>query len=183
MQIGATSIDIVFHVEIQQIEDDRGFFARSWCSREFEEAGVQAAFVQENIGFSRKAGTLRGLHFQREPFQEVKLVRCTRGAVWDVAVDLRADSPTYGDWVGFELSAERRNMLFVGGGCAHGYITLIDDCELQYLTSQFYVAGSAAGARYDDPFLGIEWPAEITTISEADRGWPLIESFDERKSP
>jgi dTDP-4-dehydrorhamnose 3,5-epimerase len=178
MRIEATSIDVVSHIEIEPIEDDRGFFARSWCSREFAEAGLCDTFVQENVGFSRQAGTLRGLHFQREPFQEAKLARCTRGSVWDVAVDLRPDSPTRGSWVGFELTAERRNMLYVGEGCAHGYLTLQDSSELQYLTSNFFAPDSAAGVRYDDPALSIEWPAEIRTVSERDQSWPLLEGLD-----
>src|SRR5262249_345575 len=144
-----------------RIEDERGFFARSWCRREFAENGLDVEFVQENVGFSVAAGTVRGLHFQNAPFSEVKLVRCTAGAVWGVAVDLRADSPTFLHSTAVELSAERGNMLYVPEGCAHGYLTLTDRAEVRYLTSQYYAPDAVAGVRYDDAALGIRWPREV----------------------
>ena len=132
--------------------------------------------MQENVGFSGRAYTLRGLHFQQAPYEEVKLVRCTAGAVWDVAVDLRERSPTYRRWAGVELSAADRNMLYVPEGCAHGYLTLTDEAETRYLTSQYYEPEAASGLRYDDPALGIRWPADVVVVSEADLGWPLLET-------
>ncbi len=160
-------------VEIEAIEDERGFFARAWCRREFEEQGLRTSFVQENIGFNTRRGTLRGLHFQAPPHVEVKLVRCVRGAVWDVALDLRSDSPTFGRWFGTDLGADDRKMLHVPEGCAHGYLTLTDDAEIRYLTSQFYAPDAAGGVRYDDPAFAIEWPGEVRLVSGQDRGWPL----------
>jgi dTDP-4-dehydrorhamnose 3,5-epimerase len=169
-----TSLDGAVVIDLERIEDDRGFFARAWCRREFAENGLDAEFVQENVGFSVAAGTMRGLHFQKPPFAEVKLVRCTSGAVWDVAVDLRPSSPTYLQSAGVELSAERGNMLYVPEGCAHGYLTLTEDAEVRYLTSEYYAAEAVAGVRYDDEVLGIAWPREIAVVSEQDRSWPLL---------
>ena len=179
MRFEPTAVDGVVVIEIDPIEDDRGFFARAWCRREFEEHGLDVAFVQENVGFSTSAGTMRGLHFQRPPFAEVKLVRCTAGAVWDVAADLRAGSPTYLTSVGVELGADRRTMLLVPEGCAHGYLTLTDAAEVRYLTSQFYAAEAAGGVRYDDEALGIEWPGEVAIVSEQDSSWPLLAESDD----
>jgi dTDP-4-dehydrorhamnose 3,5-epimerase len=169
-----TAIEGIVVVEIEPIEDERGFFARSWCSREFGEQGLATSFVQENIGYNLVAGTLRGLHFQRDPFAESKVVRCTAGAVWDVAVDLRPGSASYRRWTAIELSAQTRNMLYIPEGCAHGYLSLTDRAEIRYLTSQFYEPAAASGARYDDPSFGIKWPGEIRVVSDADLGWPLI---------
>jgi len=178
MTFEETSVAGAYVVQIEPIRDDRGFFARSWCSREFAEHGLNASFVQENVGFSELAGTLRGLHFQRAPFEEVKLIRCTAGSVWDVVVDLRPSSPSYLGSAGVELSAEARNMLYVPEGCAHGYLTLTDGCETRYFTSQFYEPLAASGVRYDDPAFGLDWPFEIRKVSEPDRAWPLIEGED-----
>lgn len=173
MTFEETEVVGAFVVEIEPIRDDRGFFARSWCAREFAEHGLAVAFVQENVGYSTKAGTLRGLHFQESPHQEAKLVCCTAGRVWDVAVDVREASPSYGRWTGVELDAARRNMLYVPEGCAHGYLTLTDDAETRYLTSQFYEPSAATGVRFDDPLFDIRWPAEARIVSEQDRSWPL----------
>ena len=174
MRFQFTALDGAVVIDLDRIEDERGFFARAWCRREFGENGLDADFVQENVGFSIAAGTMRGLHFQRSPFSEVKLVRCTSGAVWDVAVDLRPGSPTYLRSAGVELSAERRNMLYVPEGCAHGYLTLTDSAEVRYLTSQYYAADAVGGVRYDDAALGIEWPREVAVVSEQDLSWPLV---------
>lgn len=174
MRFEPTALDGAVVVELDPIEDDRGFFARAFCRREFGEHGLETEFVQENVGVSVSAGTMRGLHFQKRPFAEVKLVRCTSGAVWDVAVDLRPDSPTHLASVGVELRSDRRNMLYVPTGCAHGYLTLTDGAEVRYLTSEFYAAEAVAGVRYDDGALAIAWPREVTVVSDQDRSWPLL---------
>jgi dTDP-4-dehydrorhamnose 3,5-epimerase len=169
-----TAVDGVVVIELEPIEDERGLFARAWCRREFEEHGLDVEFVQENVGFSLSAGTMRGLHFQKPPFAEVKLVRCTAGAVWDVAADLRSSSSTYLKSIGVELRADRRNMMYVPEGCAHGYLTLTDAVEVRYLTSQFYAAEAVGGVRNDDETLAIEWPRDVTIISDQDRSWRLL---------
>jgi dTDP-4-dehydrorhamnose 3,5-epimerase len=158
-------------IKPEKRSDDRGFFARSWCQREFEEYGLNPRVAQSNIGFSKKKGTLRGLHYQIAPHEEVKLVRCTRGAIYDVIIDLRPESMTYKQWVGVELTGENHNLLYVPEGFAHGYQTLTDDTEIYYQTSQFYAPEFARGIRYDDPAFGIEWPMTIESISDADRSW------------
>jgi dTDP-4-dehydrorhamnose 3,5-epimerase len=169
-----TALRDVYVVELEPNVDERGFFARSWCSREFAEHGMAAAFVQENVGYSTEAGTMRGLHYQEAPFAEAKLVRCTSGAVWDVAVDVRPDSATFAESVGVELNRYDQRMLYVGEGCAHGYITLTSEAEVTYLTSQFYEPDAARGLRYDDPALRIPWPVEARVVSDRDRSWPLL---------
>jgi dTDP-4-dehydrorhamnose 3,5-epimerase len=174
MRFTDTGLEGVTLVELDEIADDRGFFARAWCIDEFREHGLDVAWVQENVGFSPRAGTLRGLHLQRAPHGEAKLVRCTRGAIWDVAVDLRPASPTYRSSHGAELSADNRAMLFVPEGFAHGYLTLTDDTEVRYLTSHRYARESATGVRYDDPALGLSWPRAVILISVADASWPLL---------
>jgi dTDP-4-dehydrorhamnose 3,5-epimerase len=160
-------------VEVDRISDDRGFFARVWCQDEFAEQGLKVDWVQANVGRSVRAGTLRGMHYQRDPHAEVKLVRCTRGAVYDVALDLRPSSPSYLEWVGATLSADDHSMLYIPEGCAHGYQTLADDSEIVYFTSARYARDAATGARYDDPAFGIEWPRAVEVISEQDAGWEL----------
>jgi dTDP-4-dehydrorhamnose 3,5-epimerase len=169
----ATELSGAFVIDLEPIEDERGFFARSWCVSELAQAGLDAVFVQENVGFSTRRGTLRGLHFQRAPHAEAKLVRCTRGAVWDVALDLRPDSSTTGRWVGVELNADNRRMLYAPAGCAHGYVTLTDQAEVRYLTSHPFAPEAADGVRYDDPAFDIAWPVGVEIVSERDRAWPL----------
>jgi dTDP-4-dehydrorhamnose 3,5-epimerase len=164
---GAALIDIV------PMSDERGFFARTWCARELREHGLLGDVSQMNVGYNPTPGTLRGLHYQRPPSEEVKIVRCTRGAVYDVVLDLRPDSPTFLRWSGAELTADTHRMVYVPRGCAHGYLTLAPETELMYSTSAAYDPGAATGVRYDDPAFGIEWPAPITLVSAADRGWPL----------
>lgn len=170
-----TRIRGAFILEVKKIEDERGFFARTWCQKEFESRGLNPTTVQSNLSFNKKRGTLRGLHYQVAPSEEAKLVRCTRGAIFDVAVDLRPDSPTYLEWVGAELTAENRRMLYVPEGCAHGYQTLKDDTEVFYQVSQFYSPEAERGARWDDPAIGIEW-RDIGTclVSDKDKNWPLL---------
>ena len=169
-----TAIAGVVRVDLDPIRDDRGFFARAWCEDEFEAAGLGTIWVQANLAHNPLAGTLRGMHLQREPHPETKLVRCTRGRIFDVAVDVRPESPTYRQWVGAELTADRGEMLFIGPGCAHGYLTLEPDSDLFYQTSARYARDSATGVRFDDPAFGIEWPAPIALISAADQAWPLL---------
>lgn len=173
MQFTKTGIDGVWVIDPQFHKDDRGYFFRAWCAREFTEHGIDFIPAQANIGFSLRKGTLRGMHFQVEPAVEAKLVRCTRGAMFDVALDLRVSSPTHGHWFGVELTAENGRMLFVPEGCAHGYQTLEDLTEMHYMTSQFFSPDAARGARFDDPAFGIEWPLEPSAVSMQDRGWPL----------
>jgi dTDP-4-dehydrorhamnose 3,5-epimerase len=168
-------LQAAYVIELEKLADDRGFFARSWCQREFAKHGINVPLAQANIGFNKRKGTLRGLHFQVAPYQEVKVVRCTRGSIYDVIVDLRPESTTYKQWFGVELSAESHRMLYVPEGVAHGYQTLADETEICYQTSQFYAPESARGVRYDDPAFGIHWPIAIENISGADQSWPDFE--------
>jgi dTDP-4-dehydrorhamnose 3,5-epimerase len=155
-------------------EDERGHFGRAWCITEFSDEGIDFKPVQANTGFSVRKGTLRGLHFQVKPALEAKLVRCARGSLFDVVLDLRPHSPTRLKWYGVELRADRYQMLYVPEGCAHGYQTLEDQTDLYYMTSQFFSPGAAHGVRFDDPAFGITWPLAPTAISEQDRNWPLM---------
>jgi dTDP-4-dehydrorhamnose 3,5-epimerase len=154
-------------------QDQRGRFLRAWCAREFAENDLNFVPVQANLGFSAKRGTVRGMHYQTAPAREAKLVRCTRGAIFDVVLDLRPDSPSYGMWCAVELSAENGRMLFVPEDCAHGYQTLEDDTEMYYMTSGFYTPTAVRGVRFDDAAFGIKWPFAATVVSEQDRSWPL----------
>lgn len=167
-----TKLKGAYIIEIEKREDERGFFARGWCQNEFEAHGLVSRVVQANISYNKKRGTLRGMHYQIAPYEETKLVRCTRGALFDVIVDLRPASPTYRQWYGVELTAENYKMLFVPEGLAHGFITLQDETEATYQVSQFYTPGSERGLRYNDPSFKIEWPAEVQVISEKDKSWP-----------
>ena len=167
--IGACVIDPSPH------EDDRGRFMRAWCAREFAEHGLDFVPVQANMGFSVQKGTVRGMHFQAAPALEAKLVRCTRGAIFDVVLDLRPTSPSYRKWFGIELSAENGRMLYVPEQCAHGYQTLEERTEMYYMTSAYYTPSAVRGVRFDDPAFSIEWPLAATIVSEQDRNWPLVE--------
>lgn len=178
MRFEPTPLAGVYTIALEPIEDERGFFARTWCAREFEEQGLETGFVQANVGFNKRRGTLRGLHFQSPPHEEVKVVRCSRGAVWDVAVDLRKQSTTYLRWFATRLDEENRRALYIPRGCAHGYLTLVEDSELHYQTSAFYEPAAAAGVPYDDPSLAIEWPEEPSVVSEQDRSWPALDPAD-----
>jgi dTDP-4-dehydrorhamnose 3,5-epimerase len=159
-------------IEIEKLEDTRGFFARSWCRKEFDEHGLISTVVQANISWNKKRGTLRGMHYQIPPYEEVKLVRCSRGSIYDVIIDLRKDSHTYKQWLGVELTADDYKLLYVPGGFAHGFLTLEDDTEVVYQVSQFYTPGAEAGLRWDDPAFSINWPLEVQVISDKDRNWP-----------
>jgi len=172
MRFTETGVAGAWLIDPTPYEDDRGRFFRAWCSEEFAEHGINFLPVQANMGFSIRRGTVRGMHFQVEPALEAKLVRCTRGAMFDVVLDLRPDSPTYGKWYGAELSAENGRMLYLPEQCAHGYQTLEDRTEMYYMTSQFYTPGAARGARFDDPAFSICWPIAVTVVSEQDRNWP-----------
>ena len=145
--------------------DDRGYFMRAWCAREFSEHAIRFTPLQANMGFSRRKGTIRGLHYQVAPALEAKLVRCTRGAIFDVVVDLRAESPTFGKWYGAELSAQNGRMLLVPEGCAHGCQSIEDNTEICYMASAFFSPGDARGLRYDDPAIAIAWPLPASMIS------------------
>jgi dTDP-4-dehydrorhamnose 3,5-epimerase len=162
-----------FIIELEKFTDERGFFARAWCQDEFKAEGLQTTWAQANIGFSKKRGTLRGLHYQVAPYQEVKLMRCIRGAIYDVIVDLRPESPTYKQWLGVELSADNRQMLYIPAGFAHGYQALLDGSETFYQVSQAYTPGAEQGVRWDDPAFGIDWPIrENVILSDKDKSWP-----------
>ena len=164
-----------FLIKPERLEDERGFFARVWCRKEFDAHGLGTTLVQCNVSFNASKGTLRGMHYQAPPHEEAKLVRCTMGAIYDVIVDLRMNSPTYRRHVGEVLSAENRNMFYIPEGFAHGFITLEDRTEVFYQMSAFYDAESARGVRWNDPAFGILWPAEVTVISERDRNYPDFE--------
>lgn len=166
------SLKGAYIIDLEKRADDRGFFARRWCAREFSSHGLSPDIAQVNVGHSVRRGTLRGMHFQIAPYAEVKVVHCSRGALYDVIVDLRDESPTRGQWLGVELTAENGRMLYVPPGFAHGYQTLQDATDLVYRTSQFYERDAARGVRYDDPAFGITWPVPVTAISAEDRAWP-----------
>lgn len=167
-----TSIEGAYSIELERREDLRGFFARAWCKSEFEAHGLDVDFVQGNLVVSKKRGTVRGLHYQMAPYEEAKLVRCARGSIFDVIVDIRPESPTFGRWFGIELDAESYRMVYVPARCAHGYQSLADDVEVFYQVSQFYRPEAERGLRYDDPAFGIRWPLEAVGLSEKDRNWP-----------
>lgn len=170
-----TGLSGLYLIEIQAIADARGFFARSFCAKEFKDSGLDPAVAQCNISFNERAGTLRGMHYQEAPHEEARLVRCTSGAIYDVAVDLREDSPTYLKWYAVELNSENRRMLFVPKGFAHGFQTLVDRTEVSYMMSEFYHPESARGLRWNDPTLAIQWPLENMTISEKDSAYAMLD--------
>ena len=170
-----TNVEGVFEINPEPQQDERGFFARTWCQREFDEHGLNSRLVQCSISFSRRRGTLRGLHCQAKPCQEAKLIRCTRGAIYDVALDLRSHSPTYKAWVAATLTAENRQMLYVPEGCAHGFMTLEENTEVCYQMSEYYNAESGRGVRWNDPAFRIAWPGKVEVISERDRNYSNFE--------
>jgi dTDP-4-dehydrorhamnose 3,5-epimerase len=180
MIINTTPIDGVAVIDLDLRSDDRGFFARTFCIEEFGAAGLQTAVEQCNLSFNHRAGTLRGMHFQIAPHPEAKLVRCISGAIVDIIVDMRPDSPTRLQHVAVELSAENRRALYVPPYFAHGYQTLVDDAEVMYQVSGSYEPAAERGLRHDDPDLGLEWPLPVSMISEKDASWPLIVDRDLR---
>lgn len=172
MKFRETRIPGVVVFELERRADPRGYFARVWCEQELRAHGLNPMVSQMNTGFSPQAGTLRGIHFQTGPHAEVKIVRCLRGAVFDVAVDLRRDSPTFSQWFGIQLTPDGGESLYVPEGVGHGYLTLEDRSEVMYLASRAYAADFAGGVRYDDPAFCIRWPRDVAVVSEADRTWP-----------
>jgi dTDP-4-dehydrorhamnose 3,5-epimerase len=172
MIFSETKISGVYVIDVERRRDGRGFFARTWCERELQENGLTNSVVQENVAFSHKQGCVRGMHFQLFPHEEVKIVRCTMGAVYDVAIDLRPDSPTHKKWMAVELTADNHRMVYIPEGCAHGYQTLVDNSEICYQTSRFYAPDVARGVRYNDPAFSVDWPLPVQVISEADSSWP-----------
>jgi dTDP-4-dehydrorhamnose 3,5-epimerase len=170
-----TKLPGAFEVQVEPHSDERGFFARSWCEREFAQLGLNTKLVQCNISVTSRQGTLRGIHFQAAPFAEAKLVRCTRGAIYDVILDLRPHSPTFRDWVAVVLTADKHNMTYVPEGCGHGFQTLQDDIEVFYQMSEFYNPEAAHGVRWNDPAFRIAWPEKVEIISERDKTYPDFE--------
>ncbi len=170
-----TPLKGAYLIELQPHRDDRGEFARAWCREEFRRAGIDITMVQGNASTNPARGTLRGMHFQLAPHGEAKLVRCVRGAIYDVIVDIDPASPSYRRWYGAELSPQSGTMLYVPETCAHGFQTLADDTEVNYLVSAPYAPSAARGLRYDDPMIGIQWPLPISRISAADQNWPLLD--------
>jgi len=172
MKFMPTKIDGVFEIATEPFADNRGDFARSYCAEEFRAAGIHFSVVQTNISRNHRRGTLRGMHHQAEPTPDPKLVRCTRGRIFDVAVDLRPQSHTFCSWTSAELTADQQNALFVPPGCAHGFLTLEDNCEIEYLMGAPYVAELARGVRWDDPAFAIDWPHAPSLMSDRDASYP-----------
>ena len=167
-----TPLKGAFAIDLEKREDDRGFFARAWCQKEFETHRLVSRVVQANTSFNKQKGTLRGMHYQIAPRPEAKTIRCLRGAIYDVIIDMRSNSPSYKKWFGVELTAANRTMLHVPEGFAHGFITLEDDTEVFYLVSEFYSPECERGVRYNDPAFAIAWPAHVQVISPKDNSWP-----------
>lgn len=172
MKFIETRLPRAYVIELEKREDERGFFCRTWCKREFAEHGLVDWIVQTNLSHNKRKGTLRGMHYQVEPRSEVKIVRCTRGAIFDVIIDLRPNSPTYMQWIGVELSSDNHKMLYVPESFAHGFQTLDDNTEVVYQVSEFYTPDAERGIRYDDPAFDIRWPLAVAVISDKDRRWP-----------
>lgn len=177
MIFSETRLAGAYLIDVEKRADERGFFARTWCQSEFADRGLETSYAQHSVSFSAAAGTLRGLHFQRPPHGETKLVRCLRGALYDVIVDLRPESPTLGHWAAFELTADSRSALYIPDGFAHGFQTLAPETEASYMISAAYAPDAGWGVRYDDPALDIDWPLPITGLSERDRSWPYLGSL------
>ena len=168
-----TTLKDAYVIELERLNDERGFFARSWSPKEFAAHNLNSTLVECNISFSLKKGTLRGMHFQRAPYEQAKLVRCTRGSIYDVIIDLRESSPTFKHWLGLELTAENRRMLFVPEGFAHGFQTLEDNTELVYQMSTYYAPESSGGVRWNDPAFNIQWPpVDERVIATRDQQYP-----------
>lgn len=173
MRFELAGLDGAWLLHPDPARDERGFFARTFCEREFQAHGLVTRFPQHSVSSSSRKATLRGMHFQGEPYGEVKLVRCLKGGIWDVIIDLREDSPTFRQWRAFELSEQNGSQLYIPKGFAHGFQTLSDDVQVNYLISEFYEPSAANGVRYDDPAFGISWPLAVSAISDKDRNWPL----------
>lgn len=172
MKFSPTALAGACIIDIEPVPDERGFFARSWCREEFARHGLNPDLAQCSISFNKKRGTLRGMHYQAKPHEETKVVRCTRGSIYDVILDLRPESPTFRKWIAVELSADNRRMLYIPAGLAHGFQSLTDDAEVFYQISTPYHPELARGVRWDDPAFGIEWPVMERIISDKDRQYP-----------
>jgi dTDP-4-dehydrorhamnose 3,5-epimerase len=172
MTFTETPLEGAWIIDIARIEDERGFFARTWSPDEFAARGLDPTLAQCNVAWNHRRGTIRGMHFQRAPMEEVKIVRCTRGAILDTIIDLRPGSPTYCQWISVELTEDNRRMLYIPFGFAHGYQTLVDGVETYYHVSAAYSPEHASGVRWNDPRFGLRWPLEPTVISARDRDWP-----------
>lgn len=172
MKFNNTGIDELYTVDINRLEDERGFFGRVFCSQEFDEMNLESSVCQANISYNKVAGTLRGMHYQKSPFQETKFIRCISGSIYDVVIDLRKDSPTYCQSFGVELNDKNRTALFVPKDFAHGFVTLQDDTEVIYMVSQSYVPNAEEGIRWNDPLFSLDWPIEPIVVSSKDNSWP-----------
>jgi len=175
MVFNKTKLPGVVWIEIEPKVDERGFFARSWCQKEFTGNGLNSRLVQSSLSFNKRRGTLRGIHYQIDPFPETKVVRCTSGGIYDVVVDLRQHSPTFKEWIAIVLNSTNKHMVYVPEGCGHGFLTLEDQTEVSYQMSEFYYPELARGVRWDDPAFQIEWPEPVQVISERDRTYPNFE--------
>lgn len=178
MIFSETKLSGAFVIDLERREDERGFFARAFCQHEFEEHGLKPVIAQANIGFNRKRGCVRGMHFQYPPAAETKVVRCTRGGVLDIIVDLRPESPTFLEHVEVELTADNHRAIYIPERFAHGYQTLADETETSYQVGEFYTPGVEGGLRHDDPALGLSWPLPVSVISEKDAGWALFSEVE-----
>jgi dTDP-4-dehydrorhamnose 3,5-epimerase len=177
MKFSRTTLDGLWLIELELREDERGFLARTYCENEFAAHGLNTRWPQSNLTLTKQRGMIRGMHFQAEPKPEIKLIRCSGGAIFDVLVDVRPDSKTFGKWEGFELSAANRRTLYVPGGFAHGFQCLTDNCEVFYTMSEFYVPELARGIRWNDPAVNIRWPLAEATLSDRDKNLPLLSSL------
>ena len=178
MRLIETDLPGVYIIEPKVFEDERGWFMESYSYKAFKELGIDAVFVQDNHSYSKRAGTLRGIHFQNDPMAQSKLVRCTKGKILDVAVDLRKGSPTYKKWVMVELSEENKRMLYIPKGFGHAFLTLTDDVEVQYKVDQYYSKEHDRSIRWNDPEIGIDWPVKDPILSEKDRNAPFLKNSD-----
>jgi len=181
MQFQETSIKKAFVIDIEEKTDFRGFFTRAFCANEFEQHGLNSRVAQCNLCFNSTRGTVRGMHYQVAPAAETKLIRCVRGAIYDVVVDLVPESETYLQHIAVELTADNRRAMYVPEMCAHGYQTLTDEAEIMYLVSEFYAPACERGIRYDDPKLGLKWPLPVSLVSKKDQSWPLWDSKQQHK--
>ncbi len=179
MKFVPTGLEDAYLIQPEKRGDERGFFARAWCEREFSDMGLETRIAQANMSRSADVGTLRGMHLQVPPHAETKIIRCTAGAVYDVIIDLRPGSPSYMRWYGARLDAVDHDALYVPGGFAHGFLTLEPDSEVYYLVSAFYSPEAERGVRFDDPRFGIAWPGDIRVVSDKDRSWPDYQPFPE----
>jgi len=175
MNFEETKLQGAYVISPELLEDSRGFFAREFCKEQYEAYGLNSNIVQCNMSFNHLAGTVRGMHFQLPPHQEVKIVRCTQGAIFDVIVDLRKESKTFKQWVGVELTAQNRKHLYVPAGFAHGYQTLVDSTEVAYQVTEYYTPGSERGVKWSDPAFDISWPKPVSCISDKDRQHPVYQ--------